>query len=58
MPYPGVEKGSVDDVVGVRVLQQLLKMRPIEQFTHYDSFGIIWENLQAFLHHVAAHLLL
>ena len=43
----GVEKGSVNDIVGIRVLQQLLKVRPAEQeqFMYYDSFGIVREKL-------------
>lgn len=43
----GVEKGSVNDIVGIRVLQQLLKVRPTEQeqFMYYDSFGIVREKL-------------
>jgi hypothetical protein len=56
----GVEKGSVNDIVGIRVLQQLLKVRPAEQeqFMYYDSFGIVREKLYASLHHIAANLLL
>jgi hypothetical protein len=43
----GVEKGSVNDIVGIRVLEQLLKVRPTEQeqFMYYDSFGIVREKL-------------
>lgn len=57
---PGVVKGGVNDIVCVRICHQLFEMRPSEQeeFMHYDSFGIVWEELNASLHHIAAHLLL